>query len=389
MGLEERKRLSRLVENEMFPQVQLALAYGSGALLQKGYDQIAGQGLYAGREAPMLDLILAVKDPVSWHRENLERNPHHYTWAARVAGADRIAKVQCRTTAGVYYNTLIPMRNVKARGRLMKYGVVAMRDLQDELLSWRWMYLAGRLHKPVLFSNNISPATKFAKHSYHSRASGDLDVDIEEALQENLVAAIRMALLLLPEKFNQMDFYMTIAGLSYGGDFRMAFGENPDKVRNIVAPNLAKFEKLYRPILEMHPDFAQALSLSYDSNATVLSGDSPAKVVSTTPRVPIDVAVQLTSPWMCTQDIRKNIRKHHLQHLPASIRPSLPQINTAVDLNQASQVVAEKLRRLVARSSVRQSAKGIATAGVVKSSRYVLAKIGKFALGWSRRAMGH
>jgi len=40
-----------------------------------------------------------------------------------------------------------------------------------------------------------------------------------------------------------------IAALSYTGDFRMVFGENPNKVSNIVTANLPHFHALYAPVL--------------------------------------------------------------------------------------------------------------------------------------------
>lgn len=40
-------------------------------------------------------------------------------------------------------------------------------------------------------------------------------------------------------------FFQRIAGISYLGDFRMTFGENPKKVRNIVDGNFSAFQQLY------------------------------------------------------------------------------------------------------------------------------------------------
>ncbi|CAN0438356.1 unnamed protein product, partial [Ectocarpus sp. 13 AM-2016] len=35
------------------------------------------------------------------------------------------------------------------------------------------------------------------------------------------------------------------------GDFRMYFGENPDKVKNIVRGTLGRFQELYAPALKV------------------------------------------------------------------------------------------------------------------------------------------
>ena len=53
----------------------------------------------------MLDLVFAVRDPESWHEENMDRNPAHYS-ALRWLGPRTVARVQ-RAPAGVYYNTLV------------------------------------------------------------------------------------------------------------------------------------------------------------------------------------------------------------------------------------------------------------------------------------------
>lgn len=70
------------------------------------------------------------------------------------------------------------------------------------------------------------------------------------ANQVNLASALRTSLLLLPESFTEVQLFETIAGLSYRGDFRMKVGENPHKVRNIVAAQLPSFRSLYGGLLK-------------------------------------------------------------------------------------------------------------------------------------------
>jgi translocator assembly and maintenance protein 41 len=58
------------------------------------------------------------------------------------------------------------------------------------------------------------------------------------------------ALLLLPESFTEEELYTQITNLSYAGDFRMQFGEDKNKVSNIVKPNIPYFKRLYEKIIE-------------------------------------------------------------------------------------------------------------------------------------------
>ena len=55
------------------------------------------------------------------------------------------------------------------------------------------------------------------------------------SLRMNLQSALHTALLLLPETFTEEALYMTLAGLSYAGDFRMVVGEDRNKGETFVS----------------------------------------------------------------------------------------------------------------------------------------------------------
>jgi len=195
-----------------------------------------GAGAGAGAGAPMIDAVVAVADPAAWHAANLRANAAHYSLAARCAAAAGGPAALAAAQAGggalacgrVYYNAMLPVP--AQAGRLWKYGVVAEAALADDCVHWRSLYLAGRLHKPVRVVAAAGPA-------------------LRAALRENLRHALRAALLQLPAAFTAEALFARVVGLSYAGDFRMVFGENPHKVANIVAAQLPHFHALYAPVL--------------------------------------------------------------------------------------------------------------------------------------------
>ncbi|KAK5968841.1 Phosphatidate cytidylyltransferase mitochondrial [Trichostrongylus colubriformis] len=160
--------------------VEYAFAYGSGAFQQQGEN----------KSEKMVDFVLCTNDPVTFHTENIEKNSSHYS-LLRCIGAKSLVKFQTRLAARVYYNTRVHVGN-----RRMKYGVISMEDLKRDLLDWRWLYVAGRLHKPVL-----------------------------------------------------NELFEKIVSLSYTGDFRMYVGEDKDKIKKIVLGSMEELSDVYNPLL--------------------------------------------------------------------------------------------------------------------------------------------
>lgn len=293
-----------------FPRVAFTMAYGSGVFQQKHHDA----------SSSMVDLVFAVDDPVAWHAQNLAQNPQHYSFL-KLFGAANVAAFQENFGAGVYYNTLVPLSGKLLGTRLVKYGVVSTKTLCEDLLTWKTLYLSGRMHKPVSIL-----------------ASSE---EIQAASSTNLNHALNYALLCLPEKFSEHDLYMKIAGISYLGDFRMTFGENPKKVRNIVDGNFQAFQQLYRKKIQSSPFMSRSLS-----DGEMLMANS--------------------NDHQARQTIVDALPSNVLQRL--AIKPHGAE---AVSKKQLQRVIAT----IVFRSSRSQSIKGIATAGGVKSIVYVAQKL--------------
>ena len=121
---------------QRFPgNMSLAFSYGSG---------IFPQNEYSPPSSNMLDFVFVVRDPLAWHKRNLEMNKQDYSGLMRFAGAKRIKNLMQNYGAFVYYNTGIPLE-----GRVIKYGVISEDNLVQDLVKWDTLYVAGRLHKPV------------------------------------------------------------------------------------------------------------------------------------------------------------------------------------------------------------------------------------------------
>ncbi|KAF9934666.1 Mitochondrial translocator assembly and maintenance protein 41 [Linnemannia zychae] len=310
--------------------IRYAFAYGSGVFAQKGYDS---------KKKPMVDFIFGVSHPQHWHALNLQANPHHYSFLGKF-GSKAVTTTQERFGAGVYFNPY-----VEVNGMTIKYGVVSIDTLCNDLLNWETMYLSGRLHKPVKILID-DPRTRLSN-------------------QVNLFNATRVALLSLPAKFTSEELFTKIAGLSYLGDFRMSIGENPHKVQNIVKAQLSQFHRLYDPLLG-----------NLNNVTTLREGH-------------------------LEQDISPLVRSRTFQKLPPKLKQGvlyryhsalskagvaivkedgeeIQSVATAPDLDK---YLANTIHSIIQIPALTQSIKGIATAGVLKTGKYGMEKLGKW---WTR-----
>lgn len=298
---------------QRFPKCSYGFAYGSGVKKQTGYDDKA-------QKQAMIDLILCVDDAYDWHTENLKRNPKDYSFM-RYFGPKAITDYQ-DYSAGVYFNTLVPIDDKFT----IKYGVVRTEDLCDDLYHWNYLYIAGRLHKPV--ETIIQPTNK----------------EIIEDLEKNRDNALHFALLRLEKEFTYFDLFETIAGISYYGDFRMFFGEKKNKVQNIVEPQLEAFLKLYAPNLKKLSEYVDVPNLNRISDKRI------------------------------KQDKSHDVTFMHLEALPTKIKEMIKEMEKShaklAHSSELQSILKSALGSLNWQSSVEQSAKNILTAGIVKSLRY-------------------
>ena len=328
------------------PNVKYAFAYGSGVFKQLNNNEPAVRAATSN----MIDFVLVVEDSVKFHSENLQQNKSHYSFL-RVLGARNLARLQDDVSAGCYYNTLVPLSiefdNKQTQQQLIKYGVINEKTLIRDLFDWDYLYISGRLQKPVKI---IQTDPKI------NSAQFDL------AMQTNLQNALHTALLLMPEHFGLEDLFVCITSLSYMGDFRMVIGENKNKCVNIVKPQMERFVELYKPYLikECVEEF---------------------------------LLCDFKTGHVC-QRLDQHTVYHHLNLLPKNL------IQTIINLkfktshyhdmeeyiykltNRADykEIVAHSVGNIVKRSSLIQSAKGVLTAGLFKTVDYSLRKLKKMVV---------
>jgi translocator assembly and maintenance protein 41 len=347
------EELREIIETT-FPtdKIVYAFGYGSGVLSQ----QLANAE--GDAETKVIDLILAVEDTRAFHRENLQVNPSHYAvpaWFGKEHAADIVTWLQRHAVDNTLFRNPKVYFNVTDR---IKYGVVQVEDLSADLTDWKYLYLAGRMHKPVV--TIIDRQTPCALDSIQYQQDN-----------HNLPAGLSAALLLQflthhqQQKEHALDpsssvgvtlseasVYQQIASLSYTGDLRMAVGaEDPLKISKLVESpgQLQRFRDLYAASAD---NLCQAGLLSIDSQ-------------------------NQTWTWNASSPTAR-------AHLWRALPPNLSRLGDNDSGNQDSKdassacfALAAALPAIVAPAARYQSFKGLFTAGASKSFKYAVRKLSK------------
>lgn len=290
----------------------------------------------------MHDYIFVVRDALEWHHHNRRLNPGHYV-------ADPRWDKWLQTWGGsIYYLTDVSLPD--GQGVRLKYGVIELGAFLEDLWQWRHLYVAGRLHKPIL-------------------SLGPMTVDIAAAIEANRVQALRTALLTLPECFTSRTLLTHIVSLSYWGDPRMVWAEDPKKIARIVAGQGSSLWQLYQAYLVNQGNASTSLLPNLD----LLKGRSLAH--EPIPGEPLDVLIR--------QDVSPLGRLGELTKLPGALRDRLIQqqgsLYTLIRDPHLSVTLSQAVKRAVASlvrpASIAQPVKGLLTAGLGKSLTYGIHKI--------------
>ncbi|EIN12746.1 Mmp37-domain-containing protein [Punctularia strigosozonata HHB-11173 SS5] len=316
--------------------IRYAFAYGSGVFEQDGYAPRKDLS-----EGPMVDFIFAVTHADHWHYLNMHQYPGHYAFHSRILGSSFVSKVQ-QISPGVWFNPYVRMNGVT-----IKYGVITVDDLCSDLLNWRTLYTAGRMHKPIRIIKD--------------------DARVRLTQQVNLVSAVRASLLTLPPNFSEAELFERIAGLSYRGDPRMLLpAENRDKVKNIVHKQSPQFKELYYRLVTGLP------GVHWAANSTHIEQDtSPQARALHLRKLPSNLLARLTSHYAANPSIPSKEADEAVYWTKLAGDENIPT------------VLQDEIDKIVRYPAVVQTAKGIVSAGVLKSARYVGGKVGKWLKGSS------
>ncbi|CAE6459105.1 unnamed protein product [Rhizoctonia solani] len=317
--------------------IRYAFAYGSGVFSQDGYKD---------SDRPQLDFLFAVTHADHFHSINMQQNPKHYALAPRLLGSDFAARMQA-VAPGLWFNPYVKVKD----GVTIKYGVTTVDNLCADLLGWKSLYMAGRMHKPIRIIKD--------------------DSRVRLTQQVNLTSAVRAALLTLPERFNEKELFERITGISYAGDPRMSFAENPHKVRNIVNAQQAQFRELYHRLVVGLPGVHWS-GQEVEQDASPQARGLLLRKLPSNLRTRIDTRYQSLSPEVAPASPSSSPTRDE--------NVFWQRVGAAPDLSEAMRA---EMAAIIKGPATIQSVKGLFTAGPINSLRYAGDKIGKW---WSAKS---
>ena len=188
-----------------------AYGYGSAFNHQQGYTKTTKKSM---------DMIFVVDNIKKWNKRNMLLHKQDYSTYTKA-----VFKItpKCLLTKGtsVIYNVVTDRYQED-----FKYGLIEEKRLLTDLYNWKHFYVCGRMQKPlhVIKGNN----------------------QIDRAIKYNRGMALLASLIILDkEVITVQELLEQICMLSYSGDVRTLFAENPNKVKNIVQGSYDQLKDIY------------------------------------------------------------------------------------------------------------------------------------------------
>lgn len=307
------------VIKEHFGETAMVMMYGSAAFKQIGYSKEEIQ-------SSKLDCIIAVPDMKNWQKEHQERHPEDFPMIAHLIGSNIRSRLQDKKTWFVH--TELPTQDGHHQ-RKIKVGIIEESALVEDLSMWSQFYIAGRMQKPSYLAESTP--------------------EIEAALyNQTMKQGLHMALLQNSgeEPISLRDLYINLSNLSYTGDTRMRFGENKNKVANIVDANLWRFDLMYMKIIGEAQD-----------NGLLVTQSGYIKPI----------------PWQGNHGLLINT----VEQLPLNIISTLPQNWRELSHSQIIEIINLKLAETVKWSSFNQTLLGVLMVSPMVGVKYVAKKLKK------------
>lgn len=306
--------IQEFIDEKFNGKVKTAFAYGSRVFKQADDKN----------KSKMIDLILIVQDEFQFHKFNLERNSGDYSFIKNL-GPSNLTSLMHSLSSSILFNPYISYKN-----QIFKYGIVSEKNLDFDLSSWDYLYLAGRLQKPVIW---------FGKNNLKNRTLSNLE--------SNLINAIQVSLIFLPPIFEEPLLFEKICELSYVGDFRCLFSIDSKKPSKIMRGNLEGFRELYRPFYSKIDNF-------HFSNGVIKQDNTFGSLVKRVKCLP------------------RGFNNKILEGID---------VNRIYGFNSGPEMISrnvlENLRKTVFRSSLSQSILSGLSSGGLKSLKYIIAKYSK------------
>lgn len=193
------------------PPTVVIIGYGSGIYRQAGYKS---------DEKPDKDVIIITEDFNDFLINDYEQNPHHFS-----DDFDKRILLKKKEKSKFYSN--LGCLKFYQDGIHFKAMVISRKALEEDLNTWKYFGMAGRLTKPILYQS--IPET--------------LERQIETNRKNILITALLFNSM---DKLSESDLYNTISKLTYMYDFRTILpGEKKTKSSDIVNGSFDFFNQTY------------------------------------------------------------------------------------------------------------------------------------------------